>query len=266
MTTWITISIIALAPMLLRLPRAFAPLRLNANDPSRFRRPFSHFAVHSITGIASDVNQRSDSYTSGSIGSTSKVDGSGIENVSGSINTKVVVTDQFFLEDGQGNVESFQLTDFEAAIGTGHVVSVVWAVKRLRRSGPYFLIYDHTTRRTFFNNKVLTKTFTFPYPTLYIALLLLMIMPIPVVLFFALLSEWWQIPRFRNVGIQPLLSALDSEASHLEAQRSSPALTAERSADTTGLADELERIAEMRRSGLLSDAEFEAAKAKLFAS
>lgn len=256
---------IALVPMLLRLPKAFAPLRLKADDPGHFARPFGRFAVHSFTGIASDVNQRSDSYTSGSINSTPNLDGSGVQSVSGSISTKVVVTDQFFLADPEGNVESFQLTGFEAAVGAGHVVSVVWAIKSLRRSGPYFLVYDHTTQRAFFNDKVLTKTFTFPYPTVYVALLLLMILPIPVVLFFALLSERWQIPRFKKAGVQPLLSALGSRYSSFADHRPSTALPMTSPVSTAGITAELERIAAMRDAGVLSDAEFEAAKAKLLA-
>ncbi|HEX5374692.1 MAG TPA: hypothetical protein VFW48_00885, partial [Solirubrobacterales bacterium] len=80
MTTWVTLSIIALLPMLLRLPKAFAPLRVKADDPSHFARPFRRFAVHSFTGLASGVNQRSDSYTSGSIGSTPTPDGNGVQS------------------------------------------------------------------------------------------------------------------------------------------------------------------------------------------
>ncbi|HEX5375496.1 MAG TPA: SHOCT domain-containing protein, partial [Solirubrobacterales bacterium] len=181
------------------------------------------------------------------------------------ISTEVVVTDQFFLADPHGNVESFQLTGFEAAVGTGHVVSVAWAIKKFRRSGPYFMVYDHTTRRAFFNDKVLTKTFTFPYPTLYIALLCIMLMPLPIVIFFALLSEWWQIPRFQKAGVQPLLSALESRNLSFVTPQPSAALPATSSTDAVGITPELERIAAMRDAGVLSEAEFEAAKAKLLA-
>jgi hypothetical protein len=47
MTTWITISVIALLPMLLHAPQAFTPRRVDSTDPSRFAGFFRRFTIHS---------------------------------------------------------------------------------------------------------------------------------------------------------------------------------------------------------------------------
>jgi hypothetical protein len=65
MTTWITISVVALLPMLLHAPQAFTPLRVDSKDPSRFAGFFRRFTIHSFTGRASGVSQRGDSITTG---------------------------------------------------------------------------------------------------------------------------------------------------------------------------------------------------------
>ena len=178
MKPWITASVIALIPMLLRAPKALVPLRVDKDNPSRFSGLFRRYAIHTYTGFASDAGKRSDSYTSGNITSSSNSEG-GVASVSGSIQTEVVVTDRFFLDDGQGSTRPFEGSGFNARVGNGHLVSLAWVTHGFGKSGPYFLIYNQTTGETFFNEKALTKKVTFPYPTLYIALLCLMILPLP---------------------------------------------------------------------------------------
>jgi hypothetical protein len=40
MNVWITLSVIALIPMILRIRKAVAPLRVDADDPTRVAGPF----------------------------------------------------------------------------------------------------------------------------------------------------------------------------------------------------------------------------------
>lgn len=259
--TWITLSIIALLPLLLRAPKALTPLRISTDQPSRFSGLFRRYAVHTFTGYASDVDKRGDSYTKGSISSTAGTDRNSA-TMTGSIDTEVVVTDRFFLTDAQGQVQSFEGTDFEAHIGNGHLVSLAWVIRGRKKSGPYFLIYNHVTGESFFNKKAIRKALTFPYPAIYIAILILMILPFPVVIFFGL-AELWQMARFQRAGVKPLIASLESGADGLANRAESTTRDSPAAAAATDIASALKEITALRDSGDLSQTEFEAAKARL---
>lgn len=262
MSTWITLCVIALVPMLLRIPKALSPLRVDAREPSRFSGVFRRYAVHSFTGYASNVGKRGDSYTTGSVSSSGGSNGQ--TSVTTSINTEVVVSDSFFLTDAQGQVKSFEGTGFDALVGNGHLVSLAWVIRGRKRSGPYFLIYNHATGETFFNDKAIRKAMTFPYPTLYIALLCLMILTFPVLIFFALV-DMWQVGRFHRAGVRPLLASLDSKArvAGLPARQEAQSAATQAAASGNDITSALKELVALRDSGGLSEDEFAAAKDRL---
>jgi Short C-terminal domain len=273
--TWITVSIIALAPMLIRAPKSLSPLRVSKKDRSRFASLFRRYKIHTVTGVAGDAGKRSDSITTGSISSSTGADGL-VASVGGSIDTTVVVTDRFFVTDARGQVTAFEGAGFDARVGNGHVVSLAFVTHGLRKSGPYILIYNHTTREPFFCDQAIRKRLTFPFPTLYIALLCLMLLPIPVLLGFAVL-EMWQKFRFERSGVRPLIEVLDTEATSLMRRKSNgdavvqSAAAGERAAVGVGgtIADPasaLRDMAALRDSGAISDAEYETAKSKILGS
>lgn len=275
MKTWITLSIVVLIPMILRAPKALLPLRVNRHDTSRFAGLFRRYAIHTFTGIADDADKRSDDITTGSVSSTLGSDGHP-SSVSGSIRTQVVVTDRFFLTDSQGKVESFEGSGFNARVGNGHTVSLAWVIHGFRKSGPYFLIYNHTTGETFFNDQAITKRLTLPYPTLYIGLLCIMILPLPVVLLFGLIERWQRF-RFERAGVKPLLRTLDTAAASFKAQQRpgdvqhftqsgaspTPGVAAEPTTMQADPATSLKEMAVLRDAGAITEAEFSAAKAKI---
>jgi hypothetical protein len=165
------------------------------------------------------------------------------------------------------------MTGFNAALSDGHTVSVAWAIRKHRKSGPYFLVYDHTTRSAYFNKKAIAKSIVFRYPTLYVALLCLMLLPFPVVMIYGIAGEYFQIPAFRRRGARPLIAALEANAAALptqppQASQQPLAVAAQSSSSSSSghqLTTGLKELIEMRDSGALSEAEFEAAKAKLLA-
>ena len=222
---------------------------------------FRRYAIHTFTGYASDVGKQGDSYTRGS---TSATTDSHSTSVTSSINTTVVVTDRFFLIDGQGRVQSFEGTNFEARVGNGHLVSLAWVIRGRKKSGPYFLIYNHATDEIFFNDKAIRKAVTFPYPAIYIAILILMILPFPVVIFFAL-AEMVQLAIFHRAGAKPLVALFQSEAESLPVRAESTPQTPPAASTATEVASALKEITALRDSGALSQAEFETAKTKLLA-
>jgi hypothetical protein len=267
-TTWITLSVIALLPMLLRAPKALTSLRISSDDQSRFSGMFRRYAIHTFTGYASDVDKRGDSYTRGSISSTTSTNYdvtasfNHSTSVTGSIDTEVVITDRFFLSNEKGQSQSFEGTGFEAQVGNGHLVSLAWVIRGRKRSGRYFLIYNHATGESFFNDKAIRKALTFPYPAGYIAILILMILPIPVVAFFGL-AAMLQARRFQSVGVPPLISSLESGAVSLPVRAELTVQVAADTSTTRDLASALKEITALRDAGALSQTEFETAKAKL---
>ncbi len=200
MSTWITVCVIALIPMLLRARRALLPLRTTTDSPPRFARPFGAYKITTFTGRAGEVGKRTESTTRGSIGS-SRGAYQEVGSVSGSVWTTHTTIDQFFVTAIDGTTDSFQLRDFDVAIADGNVVSLA-AVSRGKRSNVVFLVHNHTTGRTYFNDKAL-RSITFPWNKYYVALLTVLVLTFPVLCFFGAV-EMWQIRRFKVSGFEPL--------------------------------------------------------------
>lgn len=217
MSTWIILSVVALLPVIIHLRKHFSPLRVSAKDSKRFAGAFSGSSISTFTGRASESTKRSDSHTSGKITSNmgSGADGLHVQSVQGSVNTTVTVTDSFFLTDQNGQVQSFQLSGFDVHIGSGQLVSVAWVTKRFKKKGPYFFVYNHTTRQSYFHDTAIRKTLTAPYPSIYMALLILMILPIPVIVIVGL-AEVFQRRQFKRSGIQPLVDELNRSAAKFD--------------------------------------------------
>jgi hypothetical protein len=205
--TWITLSVIALLPVLLRTRKLLMPMRVSASDPWRMAGGYRRYKIQTFTGRASGVTQRGDAYIDITVGSRMGSDGQ-ISSVHGTGKTTVVVVDTFFLTDELGQTQSYQLSGFNAAVGEGHTVSVAAVSKGRAKKGRYFMIYNHTTRQRFFSDKDIRKALTWPFPTLYSAAMILMILPIPVLVFFGLVDTW-QVARFKKGGVRPLVAALD---------------------------------------------------------
>lgn len=216
MKTWITLSVIALLPMLLRAPKALSPIRVGAGDTSRLSGLFRRYKIRTFSGRASDVGKRSDNITTGSSRTVSGADGRPV-GVTTDINTAVVVTDSFFLTDVDGQAMSFEAAGFEARVGNGHTVSLVWLIKGFSKSGRYLAVFDHTTEEVFHSDDVIRKLLTFPYPPIYVAVLILMVLPIPVLIFFVI-AEWLQRARFKSAGLKALIPGMSEQAARVSAQ------------------------------------------------
>jgi hypothetical protein len=255
-SAWITASVIALLPVLLRTRKIlFTPLRVSDKDPWRLAGPYWRYKILTFTGYASDVGQRSDSYTTGSIGSSLGANAQ-VSSVRGSISTSVVVVDRFFLADDQGQAQSFQLSGFNAGIGEGNLVSVAWVKHGHAKKARYFMVHNHTTGQSFFSDSDIRKGITFPFPPLYMAVLILMILPLAVLVPFGLV-DMWQVSRFKRKGVRPLIEALAANAPGRPVAAPNVAGT---------VTAQIKEIVALRDSGALTEPEFEAAKAKLLSA
>jgi hypothetical protein len=257
MTAWIVISTIVLAPILLRTPKALAPLRVDLRDPSRFDGLFRRKQIRSFTGYASEFNKHSATTVSGSVSSSYNPAGGGsVSGVRGEISSTTVITDAFFLNDGKGHVESVKVEGFDAHVGSGHRASVASVARRGR--GAYFLIYDHTTGRVFYQDKVISRYLTFPFPAFYIVTCAFTGLGIPVLVVWGVILPRIQQRRFKSKGVKPLLTALAKDAANLPTDSASKA-----GAGSDAVSSQLRELAALRESGALSESEFSAAKAKL---
>jgi len=92
------------------------------------------------------------------------------------ISSTTTIHDQFFLKDKTGKESSFQLQDFNVACREGNELSVIWAIKKGGKTGPYIVVHNRTTSDTFFQEAELKKIFRYPvYYPLGATLLLLFI-------------------------------------------------------------------------------------------
>ncbi len=241
MAAYITWGFILAIPIMCRIVTASRPFRVKAGTPLTFGRVGHKYGIHTFTGYANDVSKGSSSYTSGSI--SSNYDG----YVSGSVSTTVVIRDQFFLTAADGRVQAFQLNDFNAAVGQGHLVSVAWAIRRHRKRGPYFLVHNHTTHTSYFHTKAL-NTIAISHPKrASLNLFLIFFWPAALLLFVWGLACRVQLSRFKRKGVLPLVEWLESTNAG-QAQRHDL------------VADDLDRLAAFAQQGLLTSDEWTRAK------
>ncbi len=65
--------------------------------------------------------------------------------VSVRISSTVTRKDVFVLRDSEKNEDDFEFVDMQINVRVGHVVTCVWAIPRGKSSGPFWLVYNHTT-------------------------------------------------------------------------------------------------------------------------
>jgi hypothetical protein len=242
--TWVTISILASLPIILRAWKHLGRLGVDPSDTSHFAGAFRSRHIYTFTGFVGDINKAHDSVVTGEITSTLGELGQ-VQSVRGRTSTEVIVDDQFILTQPNGSAQSFQLQGFNIAIGTAHVVSVASTVRKRGKHALHFMVYDHNTGQPFFSKAVLRKLI-WPYPVPYIAVLGLMLLPLPFLVVLGFLAEY-RVGRFQRSGAAPLIAALNASAATLPRQ---PELNI----------DELDRLARLVREGLVTDDEWTRAK------
>ncbi|HVU58250.1 MAG TPA: hypothetical protein VHD83_24485 [Puia sp.] len=77
------------------------------------------------------------------------------------VSSTTIVHDQLFVMDKQGKEHAFQLQDFHLACRDGNEVTVLWAIRKGKKTGPYFVVHNRTTSQTFYQEKVMGKIFSY---------------------------------------------------------------------------------------------------------
>ena len=76
----------------------------------------------------------------------------------------------------------------------------------------------------------------------------------------------WQVRQFKKSGVQPLLDALEAGAVGMRTLAEPAAPAAIVTQTSPSFARELREVTDLHTAGVLSEAEYEAAKAKLLSS
>lgn len=150
---------------LLGFARELRPFRLNPDDPFRLNAGYSYYTLNTATGMVLSPTKAMQEHVS--------VHGDGRGGVHSTSHT--VIHDQFFIRNAQHYETDVKLRNVDLALREGHDFSAVWAIKRGRKSGNYFLLRNHTTNRTDFLDHALKEMLTpHRWPALMLTLLILL--------------------------------------------------------------------------------------------
>jgi hypothetical protein len=186
---------------------SWKPLEI-APDLDRFAPPFAKHRLYSFTGRAGGVTKNVASYTSGGV----STDYEG--NTTGSISTSIVTKDQFFLTAENGSVHPVSLQDWDVPIGEGHVVSVAWTIREGRNTGPYFLVFNHTTNLYYTMDSVVRSVQGSVKNGCLTMIVVFFTLPFSLI---PLIGWPRQLREFKANGIEPLLAHMRSAASSIAA-------------------------------------------------
>lgn len=123
------------------------------------------------------------------------------------IRSTTIVHDQLFVVDKTGREHSFQLQDFNVACRDGNEITVLWAIRKGKKTGPYFVVHNRTTSQTFFQEKELGKIFSYsllyPLAAAVLCMFLWNMLPFAFLWLIAPFVAWFiirkkEISRFKN--------------------------------------------------------------------
>ncbi|HVU95729.1 MAG TPA: hypothetical protein VHE34_10920 [Puia sp.] len=113
------------------------------------------------TGKVADAGKNMETIVRGGGGGGYTYNGTG-STAPVTITSTTVVHDQIFLVDRDGREHAFQLQGFNVACRTDNQLSIIWAIREGKKTGPYIIAYNHSTRNAFYNDASLNKLFRYP--------------------------------------------------------------------------------------------------------
>lgn len=125
-------------------------------------RTTSGVNIHQMTGevVGADKSSTTQVHGGGGGGTGHIVGGHGYTATNPvSITSSTAIHDQIFLRDANGKERAFQLSNFNVACREGHKLSVLWAIKKGKKRGPFFRVLNHTTGESYQNKDGLKRLF-----------------------------------------------------------------------------------------------------------
>jgi len=190
-----------------RILRAFKPIRTTADDPPQFEGPWKNLKIHWFSGYVRGAATRSDTTVVHSV----RVVGNQVQG--GTTSTTNVINTFRLVNRRNQREQNFELRNWDIQLWDDQLVSVAWAIRKGRTNGPYFIVVNHTTGQYFLENSVVRKIVK--RPSLFWSLSFVICIVIPPVW---LLGIFWEIlisvqsKRFIRSGVQPLVKALNQNA------------------------------------------------------
>ena len=135
--------------LIVSMVRIAWPMRGVGRDAGRLVGGGKSYAVHSFTGRSHSVDR--------SIASSTQVTGTVYSDALGDVHGQIgsrtthTVNDRFSLVAPDGREHTVQVSDVGVPIGSGQLVSAVWAIAPGRSRGPYVLFHNHSTGETTFS-------------------------------------------------------------------------------------------------------------------
>ncbi len=116
-----------------------------------------------ISGRVASISKRSETHVSGSGGGGRghTIHGTGGSSTSPiTISSTTTVHDDLFLIEKDGKEHSFHLRNFDLACMEGNTVTIAFAIMEDKDSSPPIAAYNNSTRRAFYNNRVINEMHT----------------------------------------------------------------------------------------------------------
>jgi hypothetical protein len=211
------IIIVAAIFGLIGLYRRCGRFSLVKPELTRLRAGGHKYNVHTFTGRLLDPTTRGETLVSGSSYVSGYVyEGTGSISGGGRVTSRTIVHDQFFIEDAEGRQRAFQMQNLNLAVSENHIVSVIWAIRPSKKTGPYIAVRNHTTNTLTYHDagiKLLTRGRLIVH--LFVCFcLLIAFFPLLVL---AIVMPRYRANRFKASGAAALVSRLDALADQLRA-------------------------------------------------
>jgi hypothetical protein len=208
--TYLALCLIFSILWIVRICRAFKPIRITSDFPPRFEGPWKSWKIYSFTGYIRGTVTRSITSVSGSISTVGN-------SVQGGISSSTTVIDTYRLVDPRNQQEqNFRLRNSDVQLWENQLVSVVRAIRKHQEYGDYFILVNHTTGEQIIRNGVVYEIVCLR--SLFWTLSFFICIFIPPVWLLAII---WGIlienqkKRIMKSGIQPLIETLNQKAKKL---------------------------------------------------
>ncbi len=110
-----------------------------------------HYEIYYFTGSVVDEKQWAETEVSGSGGGGYSVGGQ-TTPVHMAVRSKTTRHNQVMLQDKDGHEKSFTFEDWDISCRKGNILTVLWAIPKGQKRGPYILVYNHAMKQFFWGD------------------------------------------------------------------------------------------------------------------
>lgn len=202
LTHWQLMLLIVVLPaglLMLAVARELRPFGLASGDARLLRAGWGRYQLHEVSGTVDGVSKERVVTTHVSGGGTYTV-GNTVHSHPITTSTSTTIYDRFFIRTRSGHQEPISLVNVDISVCGGQSMSALWAIRKGRKSGAYFLFHNRSTNRLHYMSRELKRLLApHKWPVL------------PLLVFTAAvwgMWAWYAISQGRQVGPDMPLSSL----------------------------------------------------------